>query len=120
MANRVSQGFPFFQVSNTVIGVFGSKIGPYGIAVYSALAYHANQEGGCFPSLSAIATETGMCRRKVISTMEKLEAFGLVEVTPRYSPRGDHTSNHYFLPQVDPAEALDKVLGSALSAPPST
>ena len=72
MANRASQEFPFFQVSNTVIGIFGLKIGPYGIAVYSALAYHANREGGCFPSLSTIATETGMCRRKVISTIGRV------------------------------------------------
>jgi len=120
MADRVSQEFPFFQVSNTVIDIFGPKIGPYGIAVYSALAYHANQDGGCFPSLSKIATETGMCRRKVISTVGKLEALGLIEVTQRHSSRGDHTSNHYFLPQLDPAGALDKVLGSVLDAPPLT
>ena len=57
MTDRVSQEFPYFQVSNTVIGVFGPAIGPYGIAVYSALAYHANQDGGCFPSLRLVTTK---------------------------------------------------------------
>ncbi len=107
--------WPFYIVDNAILDIYGPKIGPYGIAVYSALARYADREGTCYPSMGSIAKKTGISRRTVISTLQKLVEFKLIEVERRHSARGDRDSNLYVLLNVDPVEALGRVIFEAVS-----
>jgi len=90
--------FGFYQVDNRIITEYGSLIGVYGIAVYSAISYHANRKDGTsFPAIATIAKETGCSSRKVTSTIQQLEELRLISVTPRTTIKGKRTSNLYTL-----------------------
>jgi hypothetical protein len=40
----------YFTIDNILLDEYGERLGPYGIAVYAALARFANQEQECWPS----------------------------------------------------------------------
>ncbi len=107
--------FPFYIVDNAVLDIYGPKIGPYGIAVYSALARYADREQTCYPSLKSIASKTGISRRTVIGTLQKLVGLGLIEVERRHSPKGDRASNLYILLPIDPVESLGRVIAEEMA-----
>lgn len=110
-----------FIVDDAVVDILGDHIGPYGLAVYMALARYADRHGDCYPSLRTLSRKVGISRTTVVKSLKKLEACGLISITPRTTGRGDLTSNMYALLPIDPIEALNKrisLTGSGSSAEP--
>jgi hypothetical protein len=83
----------FFTVPNAVIRTHGPTIGLHGIAVYAALAMHANRAGECWPSFATLATLTNCSRRTIIRVIRELANLGLVEIR-----RNANRPNTYYLP----------------------
>ncbi len=86
----------WFHIDNTLLDDFGAAIGAYGIAVYAALARHADAKGVCFPSYQGIADKLGVSRRQVIRTVAVLVEHGLIRVQTRRLP-GKRPQNVYVL-----------------------
>lgn len=82
----------FLRVYNDLYDNFGSRLGPYGLAVYMALCRYANQDSECWPSYNTIAKGTGMSRRQVIREIAKMELLRVLAVE-----RNQHTSNVFIL-----------------------
>lgn len=97
---RDRRTLPFYQVDNRIIGIYGRLIGPYAIAIYNALAYHAGTDNQAWPSYPTLAEETGMGRTKAYSSVEILVAYRLITKEKRNAESGARTSNIYTL--VDP------------------
>jgi hypothetical protein len=104
----------FFMVDNAVILQHGRTIGPYGIAVYNALAMHAGRDGRCNPSVLTIANEIGASKRAVQGAIATLTEAGLLDV--EVQPAGPLSTNSYVLNTVDAPGACGAP--GALSAPP--
>lgn len=124
----------FFIVDNEIIRDLGAQLGPFAGWVYMALLYHADgKTRKAFPSLSRLAKETGMSRRKVVDCIAKLEQLGLIRVQHVTSQTGGHAANHYYIcdlavtgsyepPQAelpDESDGAPRALPSASPAPPS-
>lgn len=77
----------------------GDKLGPYGIAVYMAIAAHTNNEDqSAYPSISTIAKMIHCSIRQVHREIAKLEELGWIQVERRYNEeKGVHYSNLYYL-----------------------
>jgi hypothetical protein len=73
----------WFRVPNALLRDHAGEIGAAGIALYCALAMHANKDGACWPSLGTLADLTGLSRRTVIRTIRVLERASLVKVERR-------------------------------------
>ena len=73
----------FFQVENKILDKHGAAMGPYGIAVYSALCRFSDKSGRAFPSHDKIASVTGMSRRQVMRVIDKLVDLKLIVKTTR-------------------------------------
>ena len=74
------------------------------------LANKANDQNQCWPSMAALARETGMSRRHVIRSINKLVSLGLIEREHRF--KDNHfTSNVYVLKVVQPPRL--KVIGGS-------
>lgn len=74
-----------YFVDNALLrGGWGAEIGPYGIAVYNAVAMHADADAQSgYPSHDLIAKLTGMSRPTVIKTVKALERWKILEVSRR-------------------------------------
>lgn len=83
-----------FWLDDTVLDLFGKELGPYGLAIYMALARRAKR-GESYPSVKRLGQDTGMSPRSVRTNLKKLETLGLITITPRHSDAGDPTSNLY-------------------------
>jgi len=86
----------WFHIDNALLDDFGARIGAYGVAVYAALARHADAKGVCFPSYQGIADKLGVSRRQVIRTVAVLVEHGLIRVQTRRLP-GKRPQNLYVL-----------------------
>lgn len=95
VADRRKHGY--FTIDNVLLDVYGKELGPYGIAVYAALARFANRDEECWPSYATIAERTGVSRSQIIRMLAKLVELKIVAVTPRYNEKGEQTSNLYML-----------------------
>lgn len=88
----------FAIVDNEIIEVHGPVIGPFGIAVYVALAVHAGQRGTCDRSITDLAHEVKASPRKVRDTIGMLAVAGLIEIEHRPTGAGrNHLPNVYTL-----------------------
>lgn len=78
-----------YFIDNTFLrGGWGAKLGPYAIAVYNAIALHADSETQeAWPSHGTIAKLTGMSPRQVIREVERLESYNIVYVVSRQAER---------------------------------
>lgn len=56
------------------------ELGKAAVLVYLILAYHADKNGDCFPSLSLIGKESGFKRSTVCKALKVLECEGLIDV----------------------------------------
>ena len=65
--------------------------------VLLALADHANDDGECWPGISAVCCKTGMVRRCVQRHIHKLQELGLLQAIPRTRKDGSQTSNTYLI-----------------------
>jgi hypothetical protein len=74
-----------YFVDNALLrGGWGAEIGPYGIAVYNAVAMHADADAQSgYPSHQLIADLTGMSRPTVVKTVKTLERWKILEVSRR-------------------------------------
>lgn len=66
---------------------YGAELGPYAIAVYNAIAVHANQEQEAWPSHGTIAKLTGMSARQVMREIEALAEYNIISVISRAEER---------------------------------
>lgn len=75
-----------YFVDDAIIANYGRIVGPYGIAVYSALCYHANLgTQRDWPSHATLAEEIGCGRRTVIRAIKQLKGLGLITKEERPS-----------------------------------
>jgi len=75
----------------------GDELGPYGIAVYAALASYAGKDNTAYPSLSSVADMIGCSRRQVrreIKTLNRLDWIGYRE---RSDEQKGNTSHMFYL-----------------------
>ena len=87
-------------IDNATLQHIGAEVGPYGIAVYAAIAMHTNGKGcKAWPGLKRIAEIAGCGIRKVRSTLRELEAAGALHVKQR---EGD--TNLFTLLNVPPSD----------------
>lgn len=68
----------------------------HAIAVYAALAKHADREGVAWPSLDRLAEMTGWSRPTIVKAIKMLEAAQVIRKTRR-NTNGVHISNQYIL-----------------------
>ena len=88
----------WFWARNELLTEHGAELGPYGIAVYCALAMHAdNEKQTARPGAERIAELIGCSVRKVKQTIKQLDALGLVCIEERYDDDGTRKSNRYWL-----------------------
>lgn len=95
----------FFIVDNALIEKHGRTIGPYGIAVYSALAMHANGARRCSPSVTSIANEIGACPRQVRAKMRQLAELGLLTIEAPPAKGAKSPTNTYVLKDAETTPA---------------
>jgi hypothetical protein len=69
----------------------------YAIAVYAALARHANRCGQCWPSYDLLCRETGWSKPTVRKAIESLKAARIIDYERRKSNQGDPDTNLYTL-----------------------
>ncbi len=75
-------------------GGYAAKVGPYGIAIYAALAMHAdNYTQEAWPSYNTLADLTGMSRRQVIRKVAELAELNLVAIETRINSKKFYDSN---------------------------
>lgn len=96
---------PYFTIDNALLDTHGKRLGPHGIAVYTALARFANTDQECWPSRRAIHERTGVSLPQINRELNKLVDFGLILITPQFNEKGDQTSNLYTLLDI-PADPL--------------
>lgn len=70
---------PFFWADNNVIARLPG-IGAYGFAVYMLLAFRANQERTCWPSIAGMAEELGISANTVRRALKKLQTAKLIAI----------------------------------------
>jgi hypothetical protein len=92
----------FFTIDNDLLDRFGEQLGPYGLAVYMALARFADQDSECYPSQSTIAKRTGMSRMQVSRVIEKLQKLQLISALQQTAPNGAQRTNLYILYDLPP------------------
>lgn len=92
---------PFFVVDNDIIKKYGRQLGPYGIAVYAALAMHAGRDAIAWPSYQTIADEIGASRRQVMRSIGVMVELGIIAKEQRSRDTGETTSNRYELKSVN-------------------
>lgn len=88
----------FFIVDNAIIRQHGKALGPYGVAVYSALCMYAGRDGRCTPSYRTIGADLDVSPRQVMREVDKIVGLGLARVDHRPTGEGRlHKSNVYTL-----------------------
>ena len=83
-----------FFVDNAFLrGGWGAAIGPYAIAVYDAIALHADADSqSAYPSHELIAELTGMSRPTVVKAVNRLEELNIIGIE-----RTDGMPHTYYL-----------------------
>ncbi len=96
MNDGLRYSVPFFQVPNELLE--DERTSVYHIAVFAALAMHANHDRRAWPSVNRLSKLTGVSRRKVVSVIQEVQDFGWLKVSQRWdAERGGNTSNMYEL-----------------------
>lgn len=72
-------------------------IGVHALAVYNALAFHADGQGQCFPSQGTLAEEIGISRPTVNKAIQTLAEAGLISVEDRTLPGRGQSAQLYTL-----------------------
>ena len=111
---RDPRGGKWFFIHNALLrDGWGAKVGPSGVAIYAALALHADARTQvCWPSYQTLADLIGTSRAQAIRAVKALERYNLVEVVRR---AGNQT-NEYFLLDPDqwgnnqPDSGVDEVV----------
>ena len=88
-----SSGEGFVMIPNWIART--GFLNPAEYMLYGYLLGRANDAGKCWPSLSTIASETGISKRTVQRTLDRLEERKAIKRTPRRSKSGDRDSTSY-------------------------
>jgi len=96
---RDQRGSNRFFIDNAFFrGGYAARVGPYGIAIYNALVFHAHyQSQDCYPSYRSLAQETGMSKRQAQRKIAELIELRVILSSPRSRQDGSQTSNIYTL-----------------------
>lgn len=87
---------PFVMISHEVFRAYAAKAGPIAWSVFTALVFHADATGRCFPAHTTLGTECGIkSRRTVIDALKRLADLGMIRVEQRRNGAGAVTSNEY-------------------------
>jgi GntR family transcriptional regulator len=102
---------PWAWFDKRVISRYGRQLGPHGLAVYMALAMHADGETqSCFPSIQTVSRETGVSRAQLKRVLHRMVTLKLIRKDAMWSPEGDPGPNTYVLLDV-PDGPLDLSTG---------
>jgi Helix-turn-helix domain len=105
----ISRRQPWAWFDKRIIRRYGRVLGPQGIAVYMALATHADgEEQKSFPSYQTIAKEISSSRSTVIRVMKILVRLNLIRKETMASPDGDAGPNIYSLLDVPVDNSLEE------------
>jgi len=93
-----ARGHAVFVLDDDLIDRHAAAVGPYGVAVYVALARFAKREGQTIMAYSILADTLGFGRTKVRATLKELEIAGLITIDPQTDDNGNPiASNRYTL-----------------------
>ena len=96
-----------FRPDNCVIDDYAAEMGAIGVAVYAVLQRYADRTTGqCWPRVSTLAATLNLSTRCVQKYLRHLARLGLIDMAPRYTADGDHTSNLYTVHDPTQTEAL--------------
>ncbi|MEI7609268.1 MAG: helix-turn-helix domain-containing protein [Rhodospirillaceae bacterium] len=74
----------FHVLQEMINGGACAALGPHAVTVYLVIKCHANFHSGiAFPSTAVIAEKAGVCRRKVIQSLRKLQDAGFLTIERR-------------------------------------
>lgn len=74
----------YYWIESTILKKYGKELGPYGIAVYNALACQCdNNTSETYLSAATIAEMTGMSEKQAYRELAKIRKLGLVDYEPR-------------------------------------
>jgi len=77
----------WLKIDHAIMDYYGRLIGPYGVAVYAALARFADfNTRTCHPSYETVSDMLQMSRRHVIRVVQRLAKVGLISI--KKPPRG--------------------------------
>jgi hypothetical protein len=79
----------WFWVDNSIIDRYGADLGPIGIALYAALARHADRDGRAFPAFDTLAKLIGTSRRTAITYLQRMEALGVIAIDAQTDAAGN-------------------------------
>lgn len=96
----------FVMIPHTVIGMIRC-IGATAYAVYSALVYHADAAGACWPSIETIASMIGASNRTARRALRRLVTAGLIEIEERIDGTRQLSNFYRILPS--PQKPPDKI-----------
>jgi len=72
----------WYWIDKDILGIYGKRLKPSGLAVYNALAYFANSiTQTCFPSQGRIAEMVGISRLTVNRKIKLLRDLGLITIS---------------------------------------
>ena len=95
-ATKVRDGRPGrFWMDDSIYDVWGEKLGVYGIAVYGLLCRRADAQGRSYPGLKGMARMLKISKSKLCTTLEELEAHGLISRTQTRDAKGSQTTTVY-------------------------
>ena len=96
-----------FRLDNCVIDDYAAEMGAIGVAIYAVLQRYADRTTGqCWPSVSTMAATLSLSKKCVTKYLHHLARLGLIDIAPRYTADGDHTSNLYTVHDPTQTEAL--------------
>ena len=96
-----------FRLDNCVIDDYAAEMGAIGVAIYAVLQRYADRTTGqCWPSVSTMAATLSLSKKCVTKYLHHLARLGLIDIAPRYTAEGDHTSNLYTVHDPTQTEAL--------------
>lgn len=77
--------------------VIDAKLGPHALAVYCAIARHADDKGLAWPSIARISELAGVCGNVARRAIRELEAAGFLVVNQIADSTGNNLPNRYRL-----------------------
>ena len=96
-----------FRLDNCVIDDYAAEMGALGVAIYAVLQRYADRTTGqCWPSVSTMAAMLRLSKNCVKKYLHHLARLGLIDMAPRSTADGDHTSNLYTVHDPTQREAL--------------
>ena len=98
-----------FRLDNCVIDDYAAEMGAIGVALYAVLQRYADRTTGqCWPSVSTMAATLSLSKKCVTKYLHLLTRLGLIDIAPRYTAEGEHTSNLYTVHDPTQTEALHR------------